>query len=137
MSGEVGRPTTITPEVLQKLEEAFLLGCTDSEACLYANVGKSTLYAYQKDHPEFQERKEELKENPFLVARTTVVKSLKSNPEIAKWYLERKKKAEFAQRQEVTGAEGQALTVTIKDYAFDGELDKDQPKDSSGAVVTE
>ena len=58
----------MTEAVLRKLEDAFALGCTDLEACLYADISKTTLYDYQKDHPEFAERKEKLKETPTLKA---------------------------------------------------------------------
>lgn len=106
-----GRPTVITQEVLRKLEEAFSLGCTDLEACLYANISKSTLYDYQKANPDFLERKEKLKEAPILLARKTVIDSLK-NPLTAQWYLERKKKDEFATRVENTGRNGEPLIPT-------------------------
>lgn len=89
-----GRPTVITEEVLRKLEEAFAMGCTDIEACLYADISKTALYEYQEKNPYFAERKAELKENPVLKARTTIIKSLK-DPNHAKWYLEKKKKDEF------------------------------------------
>ena len=51
----------------------------------------------------------ELKETPVLIARTSVVRSLKQNPQLALQYLERKKKAEFAPRTELTGSEGTPL----------------------------
>jgi len=35
----------------------FLISGTDEEACLYAGIGMSTLYNYQKENPVFQERK--------------------------------------------------------------------------------
>jgi Ca2+-binding EF-hand superfamily protein len=56
-----GRPTVMTQETIQKLEQAFAFGSTDEEACFYANIGKSTLYDYIKANPEFSERKEALK----------------------------------------------------------------------------
>jgi len=107
-----GRPTVMTPEALRKLEEAFALGCTDEEACFYANIGKSTMYDYQQNNPKFLERKDELKERPFLKARQTIVKSL-DQAEHAKWYMERKKKSEFAQRTESTGAGGKDLPTPL------------------------
>ncbi len=55
-----GRPTVVTKHVLRKLEEAFSWGCTDREAFFHANIASATFYAYQKDNPEFKERKEEL-----------------------------------------------------------------------------
>jgi len=107
---EVGRPTVITDEVLRKLDEAFAMGCTDLEACLYADISKTALYEYQQKHPEFAEHKEKLKETPVLLARTTVIKNLR-NPQSAQWYLERKKKNEFAQRNEFTGPEGKPIPI--------------------------
>lgn len=97
---EVGRPTVVTPEVLRKLEEAFALGCTDLEACVFADISKTTLYKYQAENPEFAERKEELKENPILKARKTVVESL-DKPELAFKFLERKRRAEFSPSLEI------------------------------------
>ena len=106
-----GRPTSVTPEVLRKLEEAFALGCTDLEACVFADISKSTLYDYQLANPEFTNRKEELKEKPVLKARKAVIKVL-DDPEHAKWFLERKLKKEFSQRQEHTGKDGENLFPT-------------------------
>lgn len=107
-----GRPTIMTPLTINKLEEAFALGASDLEACFYAGISHETLYSYQRDHPEFLERKESLKQKPILLARQTVVKSLKYNPEMAMRFLERKLKSEFSPRAELTGAEGTALVPT-------------------------
>ncbi len=59
-----GRPTVMTVETVNKLEEAFMLGCTDEEACFAANISKQTLYNYQDKNPEFIDRKETLKSRP-------------------------------------------------------------------------
>jgi hypothetical protein len=99
----------MTPDTLNKLEEVFALGGTDKEACFYAGISHQTLYDYQKDHPEFVERKGALKETPILKARRTVVSAVEKNPSDAQWYLERKAKAEFAARKELTGANGDPL----------------------------
>ena len=109
---EIGRPTIMTPETISKLEEVFAIGGSDEEACFYANIGKSTLYNYQQENPEFVERKEALKQRPVLKARQTIVKSL-DNPEDARWFLARKMKKEFSERQEVTGADGEKLIIEI------------------------
>lgn len=101
---DVGRPTVMTPQIIALLEEAFSWGCSDIEACLHANIGKTALYEYQKDHPEFTERKEELKENPILKARKSVVNALDDDSELALKYLERRKKDEFSTRAELDHA---------------------------------
>ncbi len=105
---DVGRPTVMTQEVIGKLDEAFAMGCTDKEACLYAGIHPSSLYDYQNEHPEFSERKETLKESPFLLARRTIYKSL-NTVAAAQWFMERKRKDEFSQRVENTGKDGKDL----------------------------
>lgn len=113
LKNKVGRPTKITKMVLRKLEEAFLLGCTDREACFCAGIMPSTLYEYCKKNTEFSERKELLKEQPVFKARKSVVGALESNPDLALKFLERKKKDEFSLRSEVTGAEGGAIESKV------------------------
>lgn len=113
-----GRPTKFTPETIQKLEEAFAWGCTDIEACLHADISKSALYYYQDEHPEFLERKEALKNKPYLLARKSIVDRMPRDPDLSLKYLERKKKDEFSLRSEVTGKDGGAIetkTVDVMD----------------------
>jgi hypothetical protein len=87
----------MTSETLQKLEHAFAIGCTDLEACVYADICSSTLYNYQREYPEFLERKDLLKQTPVLKARTNVMADIEGgNIDTSKWYLERKKKGEFS-----------------------------------------
>jgi len=90
VSKPMGRPTVVTPEVLEKLKEAFLLGCTDGEACLFADISVPTLYNYQASNPGFLELKEQWKENPFILARQTINKGLRTDHDHALRYMERK-----------------------------------------------
>lgn len=96
-----GRPTKMTALTVKKLEEAFALGCSDLEACLYADISKQTLYSYQQDHDEFIDRKELLKQRPVLEARKSVVHHLKNDGKLAMKYLERKLSNEFSLRAQV------------------------------------
>lgn len=99
---KAGRPTVMTPEVLSKLERAFSLGCSDPEACVFANISTTALYDYQNKYPEFAERKALLKEKPVLLARQTVVRALESDHKHALKYLELKKSNEFKTVSEQT-----------------------------------
>lgn len=109
---KVGRPPIIDDTKLQKLREAFLMWCTDDEACLYAEIAPATLYNYQNANPDFLEQKEHWKNNPILKARKVVFNKIESGDEnTAKWYLERKAKQEFSTRQEVTGKDGENITA--------------------------
>jgi len=87
----VGRPTKMTPLVLGKLEDAFMMGATDEQACLVADINPSTLYDYQKENPEFTQRKAKLKDQPNLLAKMVVLNAVKDGDKNqANWLLERK-----------------------------------------------
>ena len=96
-----GRPTKMTKTLLAKLEEAFAFGCSDEEACLYADIQPSTMYRYQEDHPEFKERKARLKQNPILEARKSVITGMKDNPRLALDFLKARKSDEFSERKQL------------------------------------
>ncbi len=104
-----GRPPKMTDATLKKLREAFLMGCTDTEACLFADISPKTLYNYQDANPGYVQQKQSWKENPTLTARKTVVCNLTESPEMAFKYLERKRRDEFGPSQTIDH------TVTIED----------------------
>lgn len=107
---DVGRPTVMTQETIARLEDAFLNGASDKEACFHANISPQTLYSYQERNPEFTERKEQLKESLKLRAKLNIAKAItEGDKTLSQWYLERKAKDEFSPRSEVTGKEGTPL----------------------------
>jgi hypothetical protein len=126
----VGRPTLMTEETLKKLEDAFLVGASDKEACFIAGISATTLYNYQLAHPEYVERKEALKDMPKFKARKNIVEKINSGDvPTSQWYAERKAKDEFSQRNEQTGANGEALKITF-DNAFASKTEGDHTKQS-------
>lgn len=125
-----GRPTKFTPETIQKLEYAFSLGCSDKEACFYADVGQTALYNYQKSNPEFVKRKELLKQNPILLARQTVLKGISgsdADANLALKFLERKRKDEFSLKTE---SENRNINQNLE-IVVDIEEDEDQSQEES------
>ena len=104
----VGRPLIMTPEVIQKLEDAFSWGCTDLEACCNANISKSTLYNYCDANPKFMERKEILKNQPVMKARRVVQAALDEDDiNTAHKVIDRKEGSKV--KSEITGANGGAI----------------------------
>ncbi|HHA8721461.1 TPA: phage terminase large subunit [Streptococcus pneumoniae] len=71
-----GRPTKMTQGTLRKLEELFVRGLSDEEACLLADIGTTTLYDYCKENPEFSERKELLKQRVKIRAKLNISKAI-------------------------------------------------------------
>lgn len=118
----VGRPHSIDELTLKKLEDAFSNGATDREACFLANISQQTLYNYQKEHPEFIERKQALKDMPKYKAKQVVVKAIQEgDKQQANWYLDRRDK-DFKPKQDITTDdkplnEG-VLDKVLKTYAY-------------------
>lgn len=97
-----GRPTVMTPENLIKLEEGFLKGFTDREACLYVGIAPSTLYDFCQDNKDFSERKELLKEQVKMKAKLNIAEAInKEDKVLSQWYLERRDK-DFKQKSDIT-----------------------------------
>ncbi len=104
----VGRPLIMTPDVIQKLEDAFSWGCTDLEACCNADISKSTLYNYCDANPKFMERKEILKNQPVMKARRVVQAALDEDDiNTAHKVIDRKEGSKV--KSEITGANGGAI----------------------------
>lgn len=115
MAEKVGRPTVMTEETLHKLEYAFISGLSDREACLYANIGTTTLYDYCNDNPDFAERKEMLKEQVKMRAKLNISEAIENKDTgISKWYLERKAKDEFSTKQEIQADVNNEVTINIE-----------------------
>ena len=110
-----GRPTVMTPEMVNKLEEGFLKGLSDAECCLFAGISKQTLYDYCAKHPEFTDRKEDLKKQPAIQAKMNILEALNDgDKDISKWYLERKNKDEFSLKQEIAADVNERVNISIE-----------------------
>ena len=81
----------------------------------WANISRETYYQIIKKDKGFSDRLDALRNRPVLKARGTVVKAL-DNPVHAFEYLKRKRKSEFSERLEQTGAGGEPITVKVIQY---------------------
>tara|TARA_R110002096_G_scaffold428365_2_gene639949 strand:- start:115 stop:486 length:372 start_codon:yes stop_codon:yes gene_type:complete len=110
-----GRPTVMTDEVIRLLEAAFLVGATDLEACIHADISKTSLYEYCQKNDEFAERKETLKNQPTLKAKLIIDGALTDGDlNTAHRVIDRKEGSKV--KQEITGANGGALEVTTFNF---------------------
>jgi hypothetical protein len=110
-----GRPSVMTDEVIRKLEEAFLFGCSDLEACCFADISKSSLYDYCVANPEFSERKETLKNKPTMKAKRIIDKALDdSDLATAHKVIDRKEGAKI--KQEISGPDGGPVQTTVLEF---------------------
>jgi hypothetical protein len=104
---EAGRPPAITKSeskhellqdfTVQKLIDAFRLDCTVEEACAYADISKQTFYTHCEKNKTFLDVIETARTNLILQSRKVISQSIESgNEKTAQWYLERKRRNEFA-----------------------------------------
>ena len=111
-----GKPYDI---VLQKLEQAWAMGCPDVEAAAYADVSHAALSDFLKRNPTIADRKARLLQKPFLAARNAILKKISDGDgDLALRYMERKKKQEFSTLQQVELSEqGQYKELTDEQLA--------------------
>jgi len=96
-----GRPCTVTPQVIAKLEDAFKKWYTDEKACIIADVSLDSLKRYCAKNPDFRTWKEMIKKQPSITAQEVLVSKVNEwDLESAKWWLERKDKEEFDKNRE-------------------------------------
>lgn len=106
----MGRPAELTvremtdfaPDVLQKLDQAFMDGMNIQQAIFLANISSALYYQVVTKNPALVERFDKLKENQKIKAKNNVKKFIeKGDVDTSKWYLERRAKDEFAPKSEL------------------------------------
>lgn len=102
---KVGRPPKNREAIMEKLLFAFSYDCTIGEACYYAEIDEKTYYKILEEYPEFIQKINRARNRPIFKARQSVINSF-DDPNIALKYLERKAKAEFSTRHELTDKNG-------------------------------
>lgn len=112
-----GRPRVITPLVLQKLREAYLLDATDEEASEYAGINAGTLYNYQREHPGFIEKKQGWKSSVTFKAKKKVAEAVETDADLALRLLERRQKEHYSTRTET---EAKLEVKIMNDIEMDG-----------------
>lgn len=98
-----GRPSTITPAALKKLENAFRVGATIAEALGIAEISRDAFERYCKKHPDFRGKIKQWQGQMTLSAKASLAREIKNNnPQVAIKILEleekRKTRREYARR---------------------------------------
>ena len=94
----IGRPTVLTENVVQKLEEALRNGFSVLTACHLSGVSLSTYYDHYDQNKEFSGKMIIAKLWITEQAKKIVIQAINSNDlSTAKWLLERRTRDEFGQ----------------------------------------
>ena len=98
----VGRERGVDVGVVLLLFEATSWGCTESEARVYADIGRKSFDNFCQLNPEFRNDLAEKRQHPLIIARNSVTMGMKNSGELALKYLERKLPDEFSLKGNVT-----------------------------------
>jgi hypothetical protein len=101
----------MTPEVIQKLEAAFAIGATVSEACDYADVSPATYYSWCQKNPELLERFDRMRTKLPLKAKENIARRIKGESilgdiGLSKWLVERQQPENYAETIKLQSSEG-------------------------------
>lgn len=131
----MGRPTVFTQEVLQKLEEAFKMDCTNKEACAYAGISESVYYHECQQNPDFLERMERAQQVPFMLAKKVLLTAMsKEDGNLAMKFLKNRQSDRYQEKseQKVKVEKDAAEDLAEAFMGVDGSNSKEKEKSDVG-----
>lgn len=101
-------------KVIEALKPYFKQGCSVNKACNYAGIAQSTVQTWIDADDDLRLKIKAWQNEPNTLARANWIRRLEEGDYQAseKW-LSKKEKDEFADRQEHTGADGEALQIVF------------------------
>lgn len=111
-----GRPTKKNEAIVRKLTDSLQNGFSIERACLLSGITKDSYYRWLKTDKTFSDEMKYAQDFAIEIARQNVVNSVVQDKDVqtSKWYLERKAKAEFSTRSEVTGKDGEPYNIEVR-----------------------
>lgn len=121
--------------VISDLKNGLMRDFTDEEACHYAGISHDTFYRWRRDSEEFAKEMQTAQSFLFRKAKQVIANGIIDNgdKDNAKWLLERRRKENYATRQENTGKNGGPLDVRLSNFSKE-QLDE-MPEDELLKIV--
>jgi hypothetical protein len=109
-----GRKPIISADDIRKLEAAFHNDYDISEALIYSGVKRTTYYAELKRNEQFANKMKEAQSKVSMKCKSVIVEAiLNGDPLNARWWLERRRRKDYATRSELTGEDGEKIEGII------------------------
>ena len=110
-----GKPYKYNDEVVTRLTQALRAGNTRRASCAYSGISEDTFAVWLKDIPEFSDAIKKAEGDAELRNVALIQKAASDGTwQAAAWWLERRRKNDFALRTEHTGAEGSSVKVIVE-----------------------
>lgn len=110
----MARPSKRTPEREARLYEALRAGNTRRASCAYAGISESTLATWLERYNDFRDAIEKAEADAEIRNVAIIQKAASDTWQAAAWWLERRRPADFRQRQEMTGADGGPMKIVVE-----------------------
>lgn len=94
--GKTGRPTKLTPEVQERIEQAIRVGVTHAQAAEYAGIGESTLREWMRENPAFAAAINAREAEGALTLVALVNRAAQQDWRAAAWILEHRWPQDYA-----------------------------------------
>jgi len=110
-----GRPTVMTPDVIETIESELKNGATLAQASFLAGISLRTIYNYFDEHPEFKDRAELLQGMVAYRARINIKNKIEGGDiDTSKYWLDRKDQ-EFKPKSDLTSLDKPLPILNIND----------------------
>ena len=101
-------------KTIEALMPYFKMGCSVLKACNYGGIPQSTVQTWIDNDEALRVKITAWQNEPNVLARANWIAKMAEGDYVAsKDWISKKEKDEFADRQELTGQNGQALTFTV------------------------
>ncbi|CAB4150426.1 hypothetical protein UFOVP569_29 [uncultured Caudovirales phage] len=110
-----GRPTKYNIERVQKIMNALSAGNTRRDSCAYAGISEDTFASWLKDKPDFSDSIEKAEADAAVRNVSIIAKAAQEGTwQAAAWWLERRRKQDWAIRHELTGPDAGPLKIIVE-----------------------
>ena len=124
----VGRPTVMTPEVIETIEKELKNGATLAQASFLAGISLKTIYNYFETNPSFKDRSILLQGMVAYRARVNIKNKIEGGDiDTSKYWLDRKDK-DFKPKSDLTSDDEQ---IAIAGFNYIKQNDKDNTNDKT------
>lgn len=108
-----GKDTVCNLTTLNRLYDAWSIGCDDMEAAALVGISISPVNVWMREYPELREVRDRLRAQPRVSAKRNVVRRLNNDPtgEFSLKYLEKVKPDEFGGKGAVININGNVSVV--------------------------
>ncbi len=119
------RPSILDESIIKKLEEAFKVGSSITQACTHAGISLQDFYNRMEKNKEFFDKMESARNFPFIFSKEAIFKAINSkDPNVsAKYALEflKRRDPDRKDKQETTNLDYSFTWITIEDATKESE----------------